>query len=765
MIISKACDVEIFPNLFSIIFVDMKDYFNKFADCGTDALTERLSVSEIIRRLDTVKCDVFRISDTDDSQLLELVAYFNNMTPHYDTKVDDDGNVHQIPVRYDLFGFNIKGYDDYIIRAFLMYYNRFSETKYLIKKLKEISDKVIALQNDKELFYADKEIETISKYRLPYATVDVQQIYGLHAAGVRIDSSTGERIKYGKSLKQTGINLKWHEILDFSLPPIDEEEKELYWDKKEHYKGLSLEHLNELVTEDFSRYVLPKYVEPMLHYNKNDVFLVCDMVRQKPDEVKLRYSITNAFGVNVLCSARANVADKLVTKFYSQRSGLKEEDFKDKRTERTVISFKRIILPHIKFKTKQLQDLLTEMKTVKVRHTTKDAFSRTINFYGTTYTIAMGGIHTVDPPRILKSTDKYIYIHHDYTSYYPTLMIEYDICPEQLNKKVFINLVRYLKETRVKCKHGGDVNVIEGVANKIAAEALKIVINSIYGKLGSERFFLYDNLAKAAVTINGQLMTMTLVENLELSGIHVVSANTDGIVVKLPIDKREIYEQIVEEWNEENRMSADDEEYDIVVSRDVNNYFDIQKDGTIEYKGALDPKQYLKELKKGFDMPVVAIAVFNYFVHNKPVMDTLREHKDILDFCKTQNVGRQFEVIYHEVVNGEVKKIYSQRHIRFYVSTHGVIIQKEHKDTKKCSVLAGGLPSRILNTLDDKPIEERDIDYKYYYEECYKIIDPIKLGISPNQKADKQKGVRSGKLSIKKRARQYLTLFDEEDFE
>lgn len=765
MIISKACDVEIFPNLFSIIFVDMKDYFNKFADCGTDPLTERLSVSEIIKRLDTVKCDVFRISDTDDSQLLELVAYFNNMTPHYDTKVDDDGNVHQIPVRYDLFGFNIKGYDDYIIRAFLMYYNRFSETKYLIKKLKEISDKIIALQNDKELFYADKEIETISKYRLPYATVDVQQIYGLHAAGVRIDSSTGERIKYGKSLKQTGINLKWHEILDFSLPPIDEEEKELYWDKQEHYKGLSLEHLNELVTEDFSRYVLPKYVEPMLHYNKNDVFLVCDMVRQKPDEVKLRYSITNAFGVNVLCSARASIADKLVTKFYSQRSGLKEEDFRDKRTERTIISFKRIILPHIKFKTKQLQDLLTEMKTIKVRHTTKDAFSRTINFYGTTYNIAMGGIHSVDPPRILKSTDKYVYVHHDYTSFYPTIMIEYDVYPEHLNKKVFVNLVRYLKETRVKCKHGGDVNVIEGVANKIAAEALKIVINSIYGKLGSERFFLYDNLAKATVTINGQLMTMTLVESLELSGIHVVSANTDGIVIKLPIDKIETYKQIVEEWNKENKMSADDEEYNVVVSRDVNNYFDIQKDGTIEYKGALDPKQYLKELKKGFDMPVVATAVFNYFVHNKPVMDTLREHKDILDFCKTQNVGRQFEVIYHEVVNGEVKKIYSQRHIRFYVSTHGVIIQKEHKDTKKCSVLAGGLPSRILNTLDDKPIEERDIDYKYYYEECYKIIDPIKLGISPNQKADKQKGVRSGKLSIKKRARQYLTLFDEEDFE
>ena len=32
MIVSKAMDVEIFPNLFSITFVDMRDYFKKFSD-------------------------------------------------------------------------------------------------------------------------------------------------------------------------------------------------------------------------------------------------------------------------------------------------------------------------------------------------------------------------------------------------------------------------------------------------------------------------------------------------------------------------------------------------------------------------------------------------------------------------------------------------------------------------------------------------------------------------------------------------------------
>ena len=46
-------------------------------------------------------------------------------------------------------------------------------------------------------------------------------------------------------------------------------------------------------------------------------------------------------------------------------------------------------------------------------------------------------------------------------------------------------------------------------------------------------------------------MTMTLCESLELAGIHVVSANTDGIVIKLPYDKIDVYNQICKEWNEE----------------------------------------------------------------------------------------------------------------------------------------------------------------------------------------------------------------------
>lgn len=758
MIHSLATDIEIFQNLFSATFVDLQDYLKVFKDCGEKALTECLTVAEIESRLDKVKSDIFYISDTDDSQLLPLVEYINSKEAHF----DENGK----PVRYDVFGYNNQSYDDMMFKAFMMYFNRFDNTKQLITKLKEVNDKIISLQDDKDAFWKDRELDLIRKYPLPWATVDLFKVYALNSAGVNVDKNTGERKKFGKSLKQVSINLKWHNLLDFKLPPIDDEEGDIYR-KKDAYRGMTNEQLNHLITNDFDRYILPKYVKPMLHYNKNDVYLVCETARQKPDEIKLRYSLGAAFNLNLLCAARSSIADKLLYKFYSERSGLSIDKFKDLRTQRTALSFNKIIFPHICFKTKQLQDLLEDMKKVVIYRTNKDAFEKVIQFYGTTYTIATGGLHSQDRPAVLTSTDKYTYVHYDISSFYPSVMVAYNIAPKHLNNNVFVKMVDYIRLTRIKCKHTEDKDglIVAGVHNKLAAEALKIVINAIYGKFGFEMFFLFDRFAQMQVTINGQLMVMMVVEALELDGIHVVSANTDGIIVKLPKDKEEDFKRITDDWCAQNKLSADSERYKLFVTRDINNYFDIQSNDKVEYKGSLDPKQYLKDLKKGYDMPVVAKAVFEYFAHGISVMETLRNHKDILDFCKTQNVGKQFEVVYQKVENGKVIDIHSQRHVRFYVSTKGVIIMKENVNSNQRSVLASGKPVIILNKLDDKDISLRNIDYKYYYEEAYKIINPIKLGISPNQKGDKNKKTLSGKALLKKNFGLYNSLFDNEDME
>lgn len=757
MIHSLATDIEIFQNLFSATFVDLQDYLKVFKDCGEKALTECLTVAEIESRLDKVKSDIFYISDTDDSQLLSLVEYINSKEAHFEN---------DIPVRYDVFGYNNQSYDDMLFKAFMMYFNRFDNTKQLITKLKEVSDKIISLQDDKDAFWKDRELDLIRKYPLPWATVDLFKVYALNSSGVNIDKDTGERKKFGKSLKQVSINLKWHNLLDFKLPPIDDEEGDVYR-KKDAYRGMTNEQLNHLITNDFDRYILPKYVEPMLHYNKNDVYLVCEIARQKPDEIKLRYSLGAAYNINFLCSARSNIADKLITKFYAKETGLHESAFKNLRTNRTALAFKRIIFPHIHFKTTQLQNILEDMKKIVIYHTNKDAFCKEFEFYGTTYTLATGGLHSKDKPAVLKSTDKYVYTHRDVGSFYPSTMIAYNIAPKHLNQKIFIKLLRNWRDTRIKCKHTDDevARIVPGVHNKLAAEALKIVINAIYGKLGSDTYYLYDRLAQMQVTINGQLMALMLVEELELNGIHCVSANTDGIIVKCPRDKIELCNTIERNWCETNKLTIDSEYYDLFVTRDINNYVDRQEDGKLEYKGALDPKQYLKDLKKGYDMPVVAKAACDYFLNGTPVMETLRNHKDILDFCKTQNVGKQFEVVYQKVENGKVIDVHSQRHVRFYVSTKGVIIMKENVNSNQRSVLASGKPVIILNKLDDKDISLRNIDYKYYYEEAYKIINPIKLGISPNQKGDKNKKTLSGKALLKKNFGLYNSLFDNEDME
>lgn len=147
-------------------------------------------------------------------------------------------------------------------------------------------------------------------------------------------------------------------------------------------------------------------------------------------------------------------------------------------------------------------------------------------------------------------------------------MSVYDIAPAHINQQVFTKLVTWLKDTRVAAKHSKEP-LVNGIPKGIVAQALKIVINSIYGKLGYELGDICDKLAVLQVTINGQLMIMMLCEELETNGIEVVSANTDGIVVKLYKSKKDTFDKISEHWKDLTKLSADSEEYDCYINRDI----------------------------------------------------------------------------------------------------------------------------------------------------------------------------------------------------
>ena len=803
MINSYCYDVEILPNFFSITIVELKSYLDVFKDCHDNSnkkrpipITQKYSVAELKEKLAKVKRNCFYITDTDDSQLLSMLSYINSLRPHYTDK--------GIPVRSDMFGYNSSKYDKLMIAALLMFANQTNTTKELITKLYDTSKKIISLQDNPDMSKRDYFLTSLRKFNIPYKDVDVMTIFALNKVGKGVNAK-GETVYFGKSLKQTSINLQWYELLEHELPPISDKDIHFY-DKDFRYKGLSISQVNKLV-DKWDRYIIPEWVDDIMHYNLNDVFIVCEMIRLYIDEVRLRYNISKSYEVDVLSSSRSNIADNLFVKFYSEFSGLAESQWRGRKTERTALAFKRVIFPFIKFKTKELQELLEEMKRVVLYSIGKKAlkdvatkytdlkYLKTNNENGwfevkinnLVYTIATGGLHTQDVPGELKSKliyidssstgsstqsdaadwadvyiwdritdDSYIFCHADVSSFYPSLMSVYKIAPAHINEGVFVKLITWLKETRVTAKHSTE-NYIDGIPKDVLAQVLKIVINSIYGKLGFERGDICDRLAVLKVTINGQLLLLKLCEELELNGIQVYSANTDGIVVKVHKKNKELYDKIINDWQRDTKLSLDSEEYLCYITRDINNYVIKEINGKISYKGALNPFMYAVDLQKGYSMPIVAQAVVNYFLDNKPVLETLYECKNILDFCLTQNVGRQFTVEYS--IGG--KNYTMQQNVRFYVTNQGGILNKVNKNTLGKSNLCAGYQVAILNTLDDKKIEYRNINYSFYYKEAIKIIDPIKLNISPNQKGDNKKGTKSGKVLIKKLSGQYASLFDD----
>lgn len=775
MIKSIAYDVEVLPNFYSIAFVDIDSYLAEFKDAcvigkkgktNPIPLCQKYTVKEIKEKLNKVKKVSFYITDTDDSQLLPMVGFLNNLQP----KV-----INNKPLVYHLFGYNSMSYDKLMIAGFLSYFNIYKTTKELITKLYELSQKIIKSQDDREAAKNDYLLKALHKYKLPYMDVDVMRIFALNKVGKGVDDK-GNVIFFSKGLKQTSINLQWYELLEYELPPISDIDRGLYEKQHDYYKSKSNEELNLLINK-WDRFIIPEWIPATMHYNFNDVFIVAELIRLNMDEIKLRYRISSTYEVPVYNCSRSQIADRLFEKFYSEFSGLEPYQWKGKKTERTVMSFKKIILPFISFKTPILQHLLEEMKHTSITSLGKDSFKREITINKLTYTIATGGLHSQDIPRELKSKikyidnpstgediwanitdDSYIYLHWDINSFYPSLMVNFGVAPEHIDKVAFVNLIRWLRDTRVEAKHSKE-EFIDGIPKDVLAQVLKIVINSIYGKLGFEMGDICDRLAVLNVTINGQLLIMMLCEELELNGIEVVSANTDGIVVKLYKKDKKKFDEIADNWKQITKFGADAEEYKCYINRDINNYIVQEFNGKVTYKGALNPLMYAVDLSKGYDMPIVAQAVSNFFLEDKPVLETLYEATNILDFCKTQNVGRQFHV---EFVDNKSKSE-MQRYVRFYASTNGGYIYKVDNITGGLNNMCAGQKVTVLNTLDDKYIGERNINYQYYLDECNKIIDPIKLNISPNQKGDKSKGTKSGKALIKKYGGIYGSLFDDNE--
>lgn len=729
---SMCYDVEVTRNYFSVVFVDLRSYLKTFADCVDDKgkaipIIDKLSVKEIKKRLETIPKKRFVLYEDDDTDLFSLLYWLQQ--------------------KADYFGYNNRKYDRLMLSALLMYYNQFDKPSKLITFLYETSQRVIRSSNNDTL-WTDNFTSLILRNNVAFRDLDLFQIF-------RLDH-------YHKSLKQTSINIKWYNLKEYTMPPIGDLDRHYYHERLPEAKGMTDRELNIHYRNMFERFIPREYLQEMADYNDNDVYIVAELIRMNQEEVLLRYRISEEYNVDVFSASRSTIADKVIVKLYSKYTGLHPKAFIDTKTIRRKILVSEILSDKIAFSTPELNDILSGIRSLTLRGE-KGEFDREFTFMGTSYTIATGGLHSNEIPAVYVEDDEHIIVDRDVASYYPNMIRSLKVCQKHLIPKAWFRIADTIVDERLEHKHlakDKSLDDKERDRHATAAACLKIVANAgIFGKMGSEKSFLCDKKAMYQVTINGQLFLLMLIEKLELAGIHVISANTDGIVTIVPRELEQTADDICHWWEKHLGLELEFTYYTKYVTEGVNSYLTVKRGGSSKFKGRMNPKMFLEDLSKGYNSPIVAKCVTEYFINGTPVMETLRNAKSILDFCRTQNVNHKYRLEFTHVVDGKIVTDIVQRNTRFYISSTGGTLMKvesmgwnEHNEeqVKKSSLCAGQRVS-ICNTVDDTDISELNVNYLYYYNEAMAIIEPIEQ--SRNNKG-------KGKRLVKKYYGMRNTLFD-----
>lgn len=579
-----------------------------------------------------------------------------------------------------LIGYNNSKFDDYVIGFLQKNKEAYKDKDYqsICNLIFDIGQSVISYYTnrpeDKDVRQdLEKKVKGLKRYNL-FHSIDLMKVYNIQ-----------------KSLKLVAVSLKWNNIQD--LP----------------YK--------------FNTSLNKKNIQVVIDYNKNDVLITKELCDKLHKEITLRYNLSLLYNVNLLSESDSGMCNILITKLYKEKS--KIENFTDKRTFKKVIHLNNCIFKDVKFKSSELNELLNKVKNISISKT-KEGFDfkkQKVKFNNKLYVIGVGGLHSEDSGNIYEENNELHIIDSDVTSYYPSIMILKNIKPNHL-ENCFVDILKQLTNERIEAKKIGD---------KTKADGLKIVINSIFGKLGYEGFFLYDDEAMFKVTLNGQFYLLMLIEMLNEKGFEVISANTDGILTLVPKNKVQIYNSICKEWESKLGFNLEYTYYKKYIRKDVNNYLALDLKGNVKSKGCfVDSIDY----RKGYNSPIISTSLKEYFVNGKNIESTIKNHKDIYDFCIAQKIGSQYNVSFN---NEPI-----QRSIRYYVSTNGKkliktkIVKKEIEQTlindfieeeekESSGELVAGKLINLFNQFEIR--EDYKIDYNYYIKEANKIIKEVRKEI------------------------------------
>jgi hypothetical protein len=218
---------------------------------------------------------------------------------------------------------------------------------------------------------------------------------------------------------------------------------------------------------------------------------------------------------------------------------------------------------------------------------------------------------------------------------------------------------------------------------------------------------------------------MMLIEKYELNGIQIISANTDGVTIRVRKDLIPKMHEINEWWSDITQYVLERTDYTKIIFSTVNDYIAIMTDGYIKKKG-----DFLTdfELHKNKSARIVPIALEKYYIDGTPVKETIMNHTNLYDFCIRKIASKDFHYEGVDPVTNQ-ETIYNKL-IRYYVSNTGEKIYKvknknsQSNAAKRSQVEAGEWVCKVVNHLE-KNASLENVNYQYYIDRAESMIVKI----------------------------------------
>lgn len=227
--------------------------------------------------------------------------------------------------------------------------------------------------------------------------------------------------------------------------------------------------------------------------------------------------------------------------------------------------------------------------------------SVTIEDFDCNIQFGFGGLHGAH--KHIKRTKKVRLL--DVKSMYPHIVILLNILGHATAK------YKEILDRRLAIKH----------IDLILSEALKLILNSVYGQLGSKYSTLYNPMGLLSVCIYGQIALYDLCKRIAPFAT-IVNINTDGVAF-IPHDENDDgYIEAYKEWEKEFQLELEEKIFDTFVQKDVNNYIAVKGEKFI-CKGG-DVNRYEKdEFFKNNNARILDIALVEFLIHGIDPLTTI----------------------------------------------------------------------------------------------------------------------------------------------